>query len=220
MQRNSGSKDEKPAVVGQGGDWEDEDLSLSGRAYKTLEELIITGELSPGAVYSEAALTGRLGIGRTPVREALQRLNFDGLVQIFPRRGIMVSEMNVQTQLKMLEVRRLLEGLVVRLAVIRSTEAERKHFRAVADELEEAARRGDGIAFMRVDREFNLLLTTAAQNEFLHKATASCTACLAGSGSSTMRRLPICPFALGSTLKSPGQSRMETRKRLRQLPTV
>jgi DNA-binding GntR family transcriptional regulator len=151
-------------------DWDDADLSLSDRAYKVLEELIITRELAPGAVFSESALTARLKIGRTPVREALQRLEFDGLVQVLPRRGILVSEMNVQTQLKMLEVRRQLEGLVVRLAVSRSTDSERQHFRAVADGLEEAAQIDDGIAFMRVDREFNELLTSAAQNEFLHKA--------------------------------------------------
>jgi len=151
-------------------EWEDSELSLTDRAYKVLEELIITGELPPGSLFSESALAGRLDIGRTPVREALQRLQFDGLVQILPRRGILIPEMNVQTQLKMLEVRRQLEGLVVRLAVTRSTEIERQHLRDIADRLEEAARVGDGVAFMRVDREFNLLLTTAAQNQFLEKA--------------------------------------------------
>jgi DNA-binding GntR family transcriptional regulator len=169
MPTASAPQQRRPAGRERNADW-DEELSLSDRAYKILEELIITGELAPGSVLSESALIARLQIGRTPIREALQRLRFDGLVQILPRRGILISEMNVQTQLKMLEVRRQLEGLVVRLAVARGTDSEREHFRAVADRLEEAAEEGDGIAFMRVDREFNELLTTAAQNEFAHKA--------------------------------------------------
>src|ERR1700730_11142182 len=142
-------------------DWDAEELSLSERAYRTLEELIITGELAPGSVLSESALTARLKIGRTPVREALQRLKFDGLVLILPRRGIFIPDVNVQKQLKMLEVRRQLEGLMVRLAVAHSSNREKLHFRSVADRLEQAARDEDGITFMRVDREFNSLLSEA-----------------------------------------------------------
>jgi DNA-binding GntR family transcriptional regulator len=100
----------------------------------------------------------------------LQRLKFDGLVLILPRRGIFIPDVNVQKQLKMLEVRRQLEGLMVRLAVAHSSNREKLHFRSVADRLEQAARDEDGITFMRVDREFNSLLSEAAQNEYLHKA--------------------------------------------------
>jgi DNA-binding GntR family transcriptional regulator len=154
----------------QASGWNAEGTSPGDRAYTVLEELIITGELAPASVVSESALTARLKIGRTPVREALHRLEFDGLVLILPRRGIMISDMNVKTQLKMLEVRRQLEGLMVRLAVARSSDSEKLHFRSVADRIEKAAQDEDGIAFIRVDREFNSLLSEAAQNEFLGKA--------------------------------------------------
>jgi DNA-binding GntR family transcriptional regulator len=147
-----------------------ESPSLGERAYRELEELIITGQLAPGSVLTESALTARVQIGRTPIREALQRLKVDGLVSVLPRRGILISDVNVQTQLKMLEVRRQLEGLLVRLAVARIKDGERRHFRDVAERIEKAAREEDGIEFMRVDREFNSLLTTAAQNDILHKA--------------------------------------------------
>jgi len=70
------------------------DGTLTDRAYGELEELIVTLQLSPGTVLSEQALALRLKIGRTPIREALQRLARDGLVVIMPRRGIMVSEIN------------------------------------------------------------------------------------------------------------------------------
>src|SRR5690348_17748309 len=66
--------------------------------------MIVTLQLSPGTILSEQALAQRLKIGRTPIREALQRLARDGLVVIMPRRGIMVSEINLRLQLRLLEV--------------------------------------------------------------------------------------------------------------------
>ena len=89
-----------------------EDATLTDRAYRELEEMIVTLQLSPGTVLSEQALAVRLKIGRTPIREALQRLARDGLVVIMPRRGIMVSEINVKLHLRLLEVRRVLERLM------------------------------------------------------------------------------------------------------------
>jgi DNA-binding GntR family transcriptional regulator len=80
--------------------------SLTERAYRQIEELIVTLQIPPGTVVSEASLSERLAIGRTPIREALQRLARERLVVVLPRRGIMVSEINVRTQLRLLEVRR------------------------------------------------------------------------------------------------------------------
>ena len=65
---------------------------LTDRAWRALEEEIVTLKIAPGSVVSEAGLSARLGLGRTPVREALQRLASEGLVQILPRRGIIVTE--------------------------------------------------------------------------------------------------------------------------------
>jgi DNA-binding GntR family transcriptional regulator len=128
--------------------------------------MIVTLQLSPGAVVSEADLSERLGIGRTPIREALQRLARERLVNILPRRGVMVSEINVKSQLRLLEVRRELERLISRCAARRATESERKEFRRIADAFERSATANDDVAFMRTDREFNTLQAAATHNEF------------------------------------------------------
>jgi DNA-binding GntR family transcriptional regulator len=146
--------------------------SLTERAYRELEELIVTLRLSPGSPVSEASLSERLGIGRTPVREALQRLARERLVVILPRRGILVSEVNVRTQMRLLEVRRELERLLARAAARRSEEGQRRDFAELAKGMEAAARVSDDIAFMRLDRSFNQLMLEAARNEFANSAMA------------------------------------------------
>ena len=123
-------------------------------------------ELPPGSAVSEAMLSERLGIGRTPIREALQRLARERLVQILPRRGVIVSDINVKAQLRLLELRREVERLVVRSAARRATEAERKRFVELADRFEKSARQNDDTTFMRVDREYNELSVSASRNEF------------------------------------------------------
>ena len=143
-----------------------DDGTLTDRAYRQLEELIVTLQLPPGTVLSEQGLAQRLDIGRTPLREALQRLSRDGLVAILPRRGILVSEINLRTQLRLLEVRRELERLMAHLAAERATAAERRDFADVAAGMMDASRDSDDIAFMRLDRRFNALIAQAARNEF------------------------------------------------------
>jgi DNA-binding GntR family transcriptional regulator len=123
-------------------------------------------ELPPGSAVSEAMLSKRLRIGRTPIREALQRLARERLVQILPRRGVIVSDINVKGQLRLIELRREVERLVVRSAARRATEAERKRFTELADRFERSARQNDDTTFMRVDREYNDLSVSAAKNEF------------------------------------------------------
>ena len=141
-------------------------LSLTDRAYGHLEEMIVTLQLPPGSAVSETALSQRLGIGRTPIREALQRLARERLVTILPRRGIIVSEINVKSQLRLLEVRREVERLVVKSAARRTTPEERERFLELARRFEKSAKTNDDVAFMRVDREFNDLSVAAARNEF------------------------------------------------------
>jgi DNA-binding GntR family transcriptional regulator len=149
---------------------EAEDGTLTDRAYRELEEMIVTLQLSPGTVLSEQALAVRLKIGRTPIREALQRLARDGLVVIMPRRGIMVSEINLRLQLRLLEVRRELERLMASLAAERATPDERREFAEVAAAMLAAAAKADDIAFMRLDQQFNILIATAARNEFARRS--------------------------------------------------
>ncbi len=141
--------------------------SLSERAYDDLEELIVTLRLKPGAAVSEAELSQRLGIGRTPIREALQRLARERLVQILPRRGVIVSAIDIKAQLRLLEVRREVERLTARCAAKRATPGERKMFATLADTFEKSSRSGDEVGFMRCDRAFNELCVAAAHNEFI-----------------------------------------------------
>ena len=140
--------------------------SLTDLAYLHLEEMIVTLKLAPGRVVSESELSELTGIGRTPIREALQRLAREHLVNILPRRGIVVSNINVGEQLKLLEVRRELERLIARTAARRATEDERARFRELARAFERSAKANDDVSFMRTDREFNQLCSAGAHNDF------------------------------------------------------
>ena len=140
--------------------------TLTDQAYRELEEEIITLRVPPGAVVSEALLSTRFGVGRTPIREALHRLAREGLVVIMPRRGVVVSDIDVAAQLRLLEVRRELERLMVRGSAQRASREQRKRYLEIASGMDQAAKRADDIAFMQLDREFNLLLLNSAGNEF------------------------------------------------------
>src|SRR5260370_40270081 len=92
------------------------DVTLTDKAYAQIEELIVTLQLPPGTVLSELVLADRLGIGRTPIREALQRLSRDRRVNILPRRGVLVSQIDLRSQLRLLEVGRPLARVMARRA--------------------------------------------------------------------------------------------------------
>jgi len=147
--------------------------TLTEQAYNRLEEMIVTLTLAPGTVLAEQALSTELGIGRTPIREALQRLAREGLVLVLPRKAIIVTETDPRRQLLVLEVRREVERLLARASAQRATDAERGRFHAIADGMEAAAKTNDDIAFIRLDRELNALLAQAAHNEYAARAIRS-----------------------------------------------
>ena len=142
---------------------------LAQQAYRRLEELIVTLQLAPGQILSESALTSLLDIGRTPVREALQRLAREGLVVILPRRGVVVSEIDLRSQLELLLVRREVERLMARLAADRATPEDRMALARVADAMDAAAEANDDVAFMRLDQQFNLQLAATCDNAYAHR---------------------------------------------------
>jgi DNA-binding GntR family transcriptional regulator len=146
------------------------DVTLTDRAYAQIEELIVTLQLLPGTVLSELVLADRLGIGRTPIREALQRLSRDGLVNILPRRGVLVSDIDLRSQLRLLEVRRALERLMARSAAERASDEERAQFAEIARGMNHASEKEDGISFMRLDQQFNTLVSLAARNEYASRS--------------------------------------------------
>ncbi len=147
--------------------------TLTDEAYRRLEEMIVTLELTPGSVVSESILSHRLGIGTTPVREALQRLAREYLVQILPRRGVVVTEIDVRRQLQVLETRRELDRLIARAAARRSSAAERDAIADLAGRMEAAAREHDARGFLRLDGELNLLAAGAARNDIASRTVAT-----------------------------------------------
>jgi DNA-binding GntR family transcriptional regulator len=142
------------------------DVLLSEKAYRHLEEAIVTMSLAPGALLSETQLARELGIGRTPVREALQRLSIDGLVTVLPKRGVLVSEISAQSQLRLLEVRRVVEALMVELAAGRASPAERAGFASLANRFRASGEKLMELDFMRTDREFNLYVAEVCNNDY------------------------------------------------------
>jgi DNA-binding GntR family transcriptional regulator len=143
---------------------------LTDLAYEMLEEAIVTLRLPPGAAVSEQQLAEMTGIGRTPIREAIQRLAREHLILVLPQRGLLVAQIDFNKQLKLLETRREIERLVCRSAARRATDAERKRFAELAQEFIRASARNDDVAFIRADREFNELSLSAARNEFAEGA--------------------------------------------------
>jgi DNA-binding GntR family transcriptional regulator len=145
-------------------------VSLSDKAYEQIEELIVTMKLAPGSPVSESQLSAMLGIGRTPIREAIQRLSHEHLVTIMPKRGIFISDLNPQKQLRVLETRRELERLICKKSAKRSNIEERKLFERMAKDFNRAANEKNEKLFLKVDKEFNDLTIQAAKNEFAAKA--------------------------------------------------
>jgi DNA-binding GntR family transcriptional regulator len=120
--------------------------SLSGRAYYAIRELIVTLELPPGAVVSERDLQERLGVGRTPIREALRDLAREQLVEVYPRRGIFVSGVDVGDIAGLSEVRLALESQAARLAAERRNDADRVATEELLEELDRDAQGRGGNA--------------------------------------------------------------------------
>ena len=146
---------------------------LTDLAYEQIEEAIVTLRLPPGAAVSEQSLSDMTGIGRTPIREAVQRLAREHLILVLPQRGLLVSAVDLSKQLKLLETRRELERLVCRSAAKRATDEERRHFARLAGDFRAAAGNKDERAFMSTDREFNELCLAAARNELAEGAMRS-----------------------------------------------
>jgi DNA-binding GntR family transcriptional regulator len=141
--------------------------SLSDRAYYAIRELIVTLDLAPGSIVSERELQDRLGVGRTPVREALQRLERERLVEVYPRRGIFVSNVNVLDLAVLSEVRGTLESFASRLAAERSTAADREVTVELLAELETLTSSADARRLIDLDQRIHRHVYRCAHNPFL-----------------------------------------------------
>lgn len=146
--------------------------SLSEQAFSQLEEMIVTLHLPPGSLWSEAALSETLGIGRTPVREAVQRLAEDHMVVIMRRHGIRIAEINDQEQLLVLETRRELERLIATRAARRASSEEKQALAEMAKALLEAGRAGDVTEMLRHYFVAKKAMARCAGNRFSEQAIA------------------------------------------------
>lgn len=142
-------------------------MSLSHKAYESIKRKIIYLELKPGAVIDELALQKELNLGRTPIREALKRLEVEQLVTIIPRRGMFVSEISITDLYQIFELRVELETLAVRLAVQRGTE---KHWHQMGEIL--SSQPWDelsNIDLIEIDDTCHRIIFEAAGNRFLEQ---------------------------------------------------
>jgi DNA-binding GntR family transcriptional regulator len=144
--------------------------SLSDQAYKALEELLVTAQLQPGSIWSEPALSELTGFGRSPVREALQRLTSDHLVVPLRRHGFRITEVQVEEQLLVLEARRELERLVSIFAARRASASERETHLEVAQQLRQAGRDHDALLYLRLHFALKRFTATSARNPFIASA--------------------------------------------------
>jgi DNA-binding GntR family transcriptional regulator len=144
-----------------------DEQSLSDRAYYAIRELIVTLELAPGAVVSERELMEQLGVGRTPVREALRDLAREQLVEVFPRRGIFVSGVDVGDIAGLSEVRLVLEAKAARLAAERRNDADRAETERLLEELSETAGEHDGRRLIDLDQRIHRHVYRCTHNPFL-----------------------------------------------------
>jgi DNA-binding GntR family transcriptional regulator len=143
--------------------------SLSERAYFAIRELIVTLDLEPGATVSERDLMQRLGFGRTPVREALRRLANERLVDVYPRRGMFVSRINVDDLRGLSEVRATLEPVCARLAAERITDDDRGSLRELLDALDHVVDTRDERTLIELDQRIHRALYRCAHNAFLEE---------------------------------------------------
>jgi DNA-binding GntR family transcriptional regulator len=141
-------------------------VRLSDKAYQLIRHKIITLELPPLTSIDEQALMENLQLGRTPIREALQRLAAEDLVFFAPRRGIFVSEISITDLQKIFEARMVLEGFCARLAAQRATAEQLARMDAIVGELDHVEGE-EARALMAVDEAFHEWLYDAADNKFV-----------------------------------------------------
>ena len=136
--------------------------SLADKAYHEIRGLIVSLELAPGALIDERDLIERLGIGRTPVREALRRLAHERLVDVYPRRGMFVTGVDVRQLARLSEVRAVLEPEAARLAAERATDDDRARLDTLLAELD-----AGGSELMQLDERIHRAVYRAAHNDLL-----------------------------------------------------
>jgi len=144
----------------------------SARAYRALERMIVILELAPGSTTTEGALIERLQLGRTPVREAIQRLAWEGLLEIRPRAGIAVAPLHPGDWIRVVEAREGVEVAMARAAARHATQEAAGQFAEAAHAMQRAVVSGNVIAFMEADKSLDEAMALAADNPFANRLAA------------------------------------------------
>lgn len=142
-------------------------LSQNEQAYTRLKERVTTLAYKPGDYLNTAHLMNELAFGRTPINHALHRLANEGLVQIIPRKGVMVAPLSIDSALELIDVRLANESLCARLAATRITAAELQLLDSLAQRFDEAVVRRDLNQMINADRLFHEQIAVAARNQIL-----------------------------------------------------
>lgn len=145
----------------------DDYLPLRDVVFNTLRQAILRGELKPGERLMEIQLANKLGVSRTPIREAIRKLELEGLVLMIPRRGAEVAEITEKSLRDVLEVRGALEELAVKLACKKITDEQIAELRAAEKEFEQALSSGDVTVYAEADVKFHDVIYRATDNQRL-----------------------------------------------------
>jgi DNA-binding GntR family transcriptional regulator len=146
------------------------DSSAGALAYERLKRLIVTVQIPPGTALNEPSLVARLGIGRTPVREALRRLADERLIVIFPRRGLVVAQLGLHEVQQLFEARLVIEGETARLAAQRAGEEDLATLASLIRAVHAAESNGSFAAFLDIDQRLHREIARIARNTFLAEA--------------------------------------------------
>ena len=145
----------------------DEYLPLRDVVFNTLRQGILTGVLKPGERLMEIHLASRLGVSRTPIREAIRMLELEGLVTMVPRKGALVSTISKQDLSDVLEVRRVLDGLAAELACERLTDKLKEELKAAEDDFSQATKTKNVTKIAEADVRFHDVILMASGNKRL-----------------------------------------------------
>lgn len=140
---------------------------LSDIAYEDIKWRIIQLEFEPGTYLNEAQLSDLLSLGRTPIHQAVQRLTHEGLLEIIPRKGLIVKPINFKEVLDIIEIRLLNEGLCARLAAQRISDQQLDRLDKILQKAQDMQDNGDIAVQMTLDREFHQHIAQAASNQVL-----------------------------------------------------
>ena len=145
---------------------------VATKAYRVLEHMIVTLELPPASFVTEGALIELLGFGRTPVREAIQRLAWEGLLDVRPRAGIAIAPLHPGDWLRVLDARRGVEVVLARSAARFVTREAADLFHEAALAMQRAVISGNVLAFLQADKALDEALAIAADNPFAARLAA------------------------------------------------